>query len=194
MNTSGSDEGFSSRPAPRMNTGPQGLPLVKPPWGRITAIDLNSGDHVWMVPNGPTPDYIKNHPALKGLNIGNTGQPGSVGIVITKSLVITGDSQNPGFQVCQLLLAARSSENGAAIAAVLTGRHGQQSAAGGFLQVDLLDHLGQIELAGMAIRVFTRAHVAELKSIPRFAGVATGGGARLDEQRLDAAGVVQRLR
>src|SRR5580704_15509600 len=34
------------------NIGPQGLPLVKPPWGRITAIDLNSGDHVWMVPNG----------------------------------------------------------------------------------------------------------------------------------------------
>ncbi len=42
--------------------GPQGLPLVKPPWGRITAIDLNTGDHAWMVPNGDTPDCVKNHP------------------------------------------------------------------------------------------------------------------------------------
>src|SRR5438128_1966854 len=43
---------------------PMGLPLIKPPWGRITAIDLNTGDHVWMVPNGQAPEYVRNHPAL----------------------------------------------------------------------------------------------------------------------------------
>src|SRR5690606_29100913 len=43
-----------------------GLPLVQPPWGRITAIDLNDGEHRWWIPNGDTPDYVKKHPALQG--------------------------------------------------------------------------------------------------------------------------------
>ena len=47
----------------------------------------------WQVPYGETPDVVRNHPALKGMNIGNTGQPGSVGLVVTKTLVILGDSQ-----------------------------------------------------------------------------------------------------
>jgi quinoprotein glucose dehydrogenase len=51
--------------------GPQGLPLLKPPYGRITAIDLKSGEHAWMIPNGDTPDNIRNHPALEGV----FGQP-----------------------------------------------------------------------------------------------------------------------
>jgi quinoprotein glucose dehydrogenase len=46
--------------------GPQGLPMVKPPYGRITAIDMNSGDHLWMVPNGEGP---RDHPLLKDLNL-----------------------------------------------------------------------------------------------------------------------------
>src|SRR5262245_6238287 len=49
--------------------GPQGLPLVKPPWGRITALDLNTGNLAWMVPNGETPDCVKNHPLLNGVSI-----------------------------------------------------------------------------------------------------------------------------
>ena len=44
----------------------QGLPILKPPYNRITAIDMNAGDHRWMVPGGDTPDAITNHPALKG--------------------------------------------------------------------------------------------------------------------------------
>ena len=46
----------------------QGLPLVKPPWGRITAIDLNKGEIVWQIAHGDTPDAVKNHPALKGVD------------------------------------------------------------------------------------------------------------------------------
>ena len=46
----------------------QGLPLIKPPYGRITAIDLNKGDISWQIAHGDTPDNIKNHPALKGLD------------------------------------------------------------------------------------------------------------------------------
>jgi quinoprotein glucose dehydrogenase len=70
----------------------QGLPLVKPPWGRITAIDLNRGEIVWQVAHGETPDNIKNHPALKGLNIPRTGQPlGRIGTLVTKTLLIAGE-------------------------------------------------------------------------------------------------------
>ena len=71
--------------------GPLGLPLLKPPWGRITAIDLNSGDHVWMVPNGDTPDCVKNHPALSGLEIPKTGKPERSGILVTKTLMFAGE-------------------------------------------------------------------------------------------------------
>ncbi len=49
--------------------GPQGLPLVKPPYGRITAYNMNTGDIVWQVANGDTYEWIKTHPALKGVNI-----------------------------------------------------------------------------------------------------------------------------
>jgi quinoprotein glucose dehydrogenase len=70
----------------------QGLPLIKPPYGRITAIDLNSGEHVWQIAHGETPDEIRNHPALKGLTIPRTGRPGFIGTLTTKSLVIAGES------------------------------------------------------------------------------------------------------
>ena len=71
----------------------QGLSLVKPPYAVISAVDLDQGDLKWQVPYGETPDAVRNHPALKGMNIPNTGQPGSVGLVVTKTLVILGDSQ-----------------------------------------------------------------------------------------------------
>jgi quinoprotein glucose dehydrogenase len=69
----------------------QGLPLVKPPYGRITAIDLNKGEIVWQIAHGETPDNIRNHPLLKGLNIPRTGRLGRTGTLITKSLVIAGE-------------------------------------------------------------------------------------------------------
>jgi quinoprotein glucose dehydrogenase len=69
----------------------RGLPLIKPPYGRITAIDLNKGDFVWQVPHGETPDNVKNNPALKGLNIPRTGQAGNIGTLVTKTLVIAGE-------------------------------------------------------------------------------------------------------
>lgn len=68
-----------------------GLPIVKPPWGRITAIDLNTGDHVWMVPNGDTPDIIKNHPLLKGVTLPRTGKPDRSGLFVTKTLLFAGE-------------------------------------------------------------------------------------------------------
>ncbi len=71
--------------------GPFGLPLVKPPYGRITAIDLNKGEHKWMVPNTDTPDWVKNNPALKGIKIPRTGTPERIGMLVTKSLLFAGE-------------------------------------------------------------------------------------------------------
>lgn len=70
----------------------QGLPLVKPPWGRITALDLNKGEMVWQVAHGETLDSVKNHPLLKGINIPRTGRIGPIGTLTTKTLVISGES------------------------------------------------------------------------------------------------------
>jgi quinoprotein glucose dehydrogenase len=69
----------------------EGLPLVKPPYGRITAIDMNNGEIVWQVAHGETPDSVRNHPALKGVAIPRTGRPGRIGTLVTKSLVIAGE-------------------------------------------------------------------------------------------------------
>ena len=75
-------------------TSVQGLPLVKPPYGRISAINVDRGDIAWQVPRGPTPDAIRNNPALKGLTIPPTGQPGqNTGTLVTKTLVIEGDPE-----------------------------------------------------------------------------------------------------
>ena len=68
-----------------------GIPLVKPPYGRITAIDMTSGDHKWAIPNGDTPEAIKNHPLLKGVDIGRTGKPTRSGLVLTKTLLFAGE-------------------------------------------------------------------------------------------------------
>jgi quinoprotein glucose dehydrogenase len=71
----------------------QGLPLVKPPYDRITAYDLNKGDLLWQVTHSSTPDTIRNHPALKGRTMPRTGQPGRtfIGTLVTKTLLIAGD-------------------------------------------------------------------------------------------------------
>ena len=71
----------------------QGLPLVKPPYGTLTAINLDRGEISWQVPHGDTPDVVRNHPLLKGKDIPKTGQNGAVGLVVTKTLVIMGDPQ-----------------------------------------------------------------------------------------------------
>jgi quinoprotein glucose dehydrogenase len=77
--------------APPVSTNVQGLPLIKPPYGRITALDLKKGDLVWQIAHGETPDNIRNHAALKGLTIPRTGRQGRIGTLVTKSLVIAGE-------------------------------------------------------------------------------------------------------
>jgi len=84
-------------PAPGMGAGflsaptVDGLPINKPPYGVISAINLDRGEIAWQVPHGDTPDAVRNHPALKGLTIPRTGQQTSVGTIVTKGLVIAGE-------------------------------------------------------------------------------------------------------
>jgi len=69
----------------------EGLSMVKPPYGVMSAIDLRKGELKWQVPHGDTPDAVRNHSKLKGITIPKTGQGGSVGVLVTKTLVIAGD-------------------------------------------------------------------------------------------------------
>ena len=71
--------------------GPQGLPIFKPPYSRIVAIDMNTGEHLWETPNGDTPDRIQNHPALEQVEIANTGRTSHPITMVTKTLVITAE-------------------------------------------------------------------------------------------------------
>ena len=71
----------------------EGLPLIKPPYDRITAYEMNTGEILWQKAHSSTPDEIRNNPALKGLDLPRLGQPGRtfVGILTTKTLVIAGE-------------------------------------------------------------------------------------------------------
>jgi quinoprotein glucose dehydrogenase len=70
----------------------QGLPLIKPPYSRITAIDMDKGEFRWQVPFGATPDNIRNNPALKGLDLPPLGRPGNnSGTLVTKTVLVAGE-------------------------------------------------------------------------------------------------------
>jgi len=68
-----------------------GIPVAKPPWGRITAINLNTGQHQWVIANGDTPKSIRDNPALKGVALPRTGKHTRSGIVVTKTLLFAGE-------------------------------------------------------------------------------------------------------
>ena len=67
------------------------IPLVRPPWGRITAVDMNTGDHVWMAPNGDTPQAIKDLPELAGVDLPRTGKATRIGSLVTSTLLFAGE-------------------------------------------------------------------------------------------------------
>lgn len=104
---------------PRLNV--EGLPLVKPPYGTISAIDVNKGEIKWQVAHGETPDFVRNHPALKGIDIPRTGQSTyQIGTLVTKSLVIAGENQvtNPGDRPRGAMLRAYDKTSGKEVGAV----------------------------------------------------------------------------
>ena len=80
-------------PAPVNPLNVQGLPLLKPPYGTLSAINLDKGEITWQVAHGETPDVVRNHPLLKGMTLPRTGQAGGVVTAVTKTLVLAGDPQ-----------------------------------------------------------------------------------------------------
>ncbi|MBK82194.1 MAG: quinoprotein glucose dehydrogenase [Gammaproteobacteria bacterium] len=83
---SGSNAGYVST-GPGGIRGPQGLELFKPPYGSVVALDLKKGDKAWHIPNGDTPDSVKNHPALQGVDLPRTGKRSHANVLTTKSLL-----------------------------------------------------------------------------------------------------------
>ena len=71
--------------------GPQGLPIYKPPYSQIVAIDMNTGEQVWSMPNGDTPERIRNHPALEGVDLPNTGRTSHAVTMVTETVLITAE-------------------------------------------------------------------------------------------------------
>jgi quinoprotein glucose dehydrogenase len=67
------------------------IPLTRPPWGRITAIDLSTGDHLWWIPNGQAPREVKEHPALTGVDLSMTGKPLRALTLVTSTLLFAGE-------------------------------------------------------------------------------------------------------
>ena len=70
---------------------PFGLHFLKPPYGRITAINMNTAEHAWQIPNGGTPREVRNHPMLKGVDVGRTGSRGKAGLLVTQTLLFAGE-------------------------------------------------------------------------------------------------------
>jgi quinoprotein glucose dehydrogenase len=105
----------------KLGEGLNGLPIVKPPYGVMAAIDLKNGSLLFQVPHGDTPDAIREHPLLKGMNLGKTGQGGSVGVLVTKTLVISGDPQftAPPGRARGAMLRAYDKQTGAQVGEVL---------------------------------------------------------------------------
>ena len=83
----------SSRGRPPLGLRVGGLPMLKPPYGTISAIDMKRGEILWQVPHGETLDNMRNNPALAGLDIPRTGQAGTVGTLVTSTLVIAGEPE-----------------------------------------------------------------------------------------------------
>jgi quinoprotein glucose dehydrogenase len=85
-----SDLRFSRGPSANLSV--KGLPILKPPYSRITALDLNKGEFAWMVPLGTTPERVSQNPALNGIKLPNTGGINlHATLLVTKTLLIAGE-------------------------------------------------------------------------------------------------------
>jgi len=93
--------------------GPQGLPIFKPPYNRASAYDMNTGERLWWVPIGDTPERVKNHPALKGLDLSDAGGGPEAIMMVTGSLWLTSE-----VKADRAVLTARDKQTGRAVGSV----------------------------------------------------------------------------
>ena len=93
--------------------GPQGLPILKPPYSTITAFDMNRGEILWQVPNGVGFTAVENNPTLEGIRLPPLGGGGRHPVLVTSTLLIHGQSAGYG-----PLLVARNKETGEELASI----------------------------------------------------------------------------
>ncbi len=105
--------------------GPRGLPIMKPPYSRIVAIDMNTGEHLWETPNGDTPDYIRNHPALRGVQLPNTGRLAHPITMVTRTLLLT--AEGSGGEPLLHALDKRTGERVGTVELPAQGQYGMMS-------------------------------------------------------------------
>jgi quinoprotein glucose dehydrogenase len=93
--------------------GPQGLPILKPPYATITAIDMNTGDILWRAPNGDRFPRVNNHPALQGIDLPPLGGGGRNPILVTPNMLVHAQNYSDG-----ALLVARDKTTGEELTAI----------------------------------------------------------------------------
>ena len=100
---------WTHAPSRRAPGAIEGIPIFKPPYGRITAIDMNTGEILWWIPNGDTPERLRSHPQLAGVELGNTGQPSHATALVTRSLLMYGEGRDgePRFHAVDKRTGAR---------------------------------------------------------------------------------------
>jgi len=108
---------------PRGVGGPQGLPILKPPWGRITALDMKTGQKVWQVANDHTPSFVDEHPALEGVDVPRTGRPSRAGLLATRTLLFAGTGGGTMSADLTGLLRAHDKETGEILAEIELPSH-----------------------------------------------------------------------
>ncbi|MYE34173.1 MAG: PQQ-binding-like beta-propeller repeat protein [Gemmatimonadales bacterium] len=108
---------------PRGVGGPQGLPILKPPWGRITALDMKTGRKVWQVANDHTPSFVEEHPALEGVDVPRTGRPSRAGLLATRTLLFAGTGGGTMSADLTGLLRAHDKETGEILAEIELPSH-----------------------------------------------------------------------
>ena len=108
---------------PRGVGGPQGLPILKPPWGRITALDMKTGQKVWQVANDHTPSFVEEHPALEGVDVPRTGRPSRAGLLATSTLLFAGTGGGTMSPDLSGLLRAHDKETGEILAEIELPSH-----------------------------------------------------------------------
>lgn len=109
---------------PRLRSG---LPYFKPPYSTITAYDMNTGDIAFQIPTGETPDRIRNHPALEGVDVGDTGTGNAITMVATQNLLIYSDMDHDGQTALLYAIDKQSGEELGRIEVPAQSRYGMSS-------------------------------------------------------------------
>ena len=99
------------------------MSMFKPPWGSITAIDMQTGQHAWSMANDDTPQYLLEHPQLQGVDLPRTGRSTRAGLMVTKTLLFAGTGQGGAGAPEEGVLRAHDKQTGEIVAEIELPAH-----------------------------------------------------------------------